>query len=262
MKTLLAALTLTFLAPLAWAAEIHGAWTAEKAGDGSVQFEISRRHGHHSDTRNLSDFAGLPAGVVDATALTPVNFTLQREAGSFAFEGTFKNGIGAGQFTFTPNPGYSAALRNLGVTFKDGEIDEDRQLTFAWLDISSAYIRSMQAEGYRLPGEQYVALRIFNVTPEYIHELRAAGYADVSADDLVASRIHKATPEFIGQLKAAGYDHVPFHQLIAFRIHRVTPEFIKELRAAGYDHIPAEKLVAMRIHGIDADYVKRMNAAK
>lgn len=204
MKTILLALTIAALAAPAHAAEIQGAWTAERIQGDSVQFELSRVDHHHSDTRRLTDFAGLPAGVLDAAAQTPVRFTLQRDAGNFSFEGTFRNGLGAGQFTFTPNPAYAAALRNLGVAFEDGEPGDDRLLTFAWLDVSSAYIRAMQAEGY----------------------------SEFRAHELVAARIHRVTPEFIEGLKRAGYDHIPLRKLVAMRIHGIDGDYVKRMNAA------------------------------
>lgn len=110
-----------------------------------------------------------------ASAQTPVNFELRREAGNVAFEGTFKEGFGAGQFTFASNPAYVATLRSLGVNFEDGNRDDQRFLMMALLDVSTSFIRSMQAENYRESGEKYLSMRIFRVTPELVRELPALG---------------------------------------------------------------------------------------
>src|SRR5687768_18221326 len=45
------------------------------------------------------------------------SFEMRREAGTSVFEGTFRKGKGAGQFTFTANRGYVDAVRALGVPF-------------------------------------------------------------------------------------------------------------------------------------------------
>ncbi|HSP35983.1 MAG TPA: hypothetical protein VLU46_16855 [Thermoanaerobaculia bacterium] len=264
MKKILAAVALTLLVAATAAADLRGAWTAESESSGKLQMNLTYRANQHGETMLVSDFSGLTQPVVDAAVQPPVNFQLRREAGSIAFEGTFKNGIGAGQFTFTPSSDYAATLRSLGVTFrKDGDDPVDRNLlTMTLLDVSTAYIRSMQAEGFRETAEKYVEMRIFKVTPEYVRAMRAAGYPDLTAQQLVESRIHGATPEFISQMKAIGYDNVPFRQLVEFRIFKVTPEFVRELKDAGYEHVPARKLVEMRIQGIDAGYIKRMNATK
>jgi len=221
-----------FVAGVAAAADVRGAWTADAEDNGRIQMNLSTRGGHsrHGETMAVSDFSGLSDGVMRGSAQTPVNFELRREAGNVAFEGTFKNGFGAGQFTFTPNPNYVSQLRNLGVTFEDNDRDDEQYLTMALLDVSTAYIRSMQAEGYRESGDKYLAFRIFKVTPELVRELRSLGYDKIDADDLVAMRIHGDSPQFI-----------------------------RELKDAGYEHVPVEKLIEMRIHGIDANFVRKMN---
>ena len=257
-----------------------------------MQLNLSTRggHNHFGKTMSAADFSGLTDSAMRATTQTPVTFQLARDAGTAAFEGTFKNGFGAGQFTFTPSATYAATLRSLGVTFEDSDHDDSEQLTMAMLDVSTAFIRSMQAEGYHVSAEKYLSMRIFRVTPElvrelrslgydkieaddlvatrihkvtpdYIRAMRAAGYPNLSLDNLVASRIHKATPEFLNEMKSLGYANVDFDDLIAFRIHRVDAAFVRELRDLGYTNVPADDLVAMRIHGVTPQFIRELKDA-
>lgn len=293
MKTLLAAslLCVTFTSPLA-AADLHGAWTAEVQDGSSMQMNLSTRggHSHFGETMQTAEFTGLTDAAIHATTQTPVTFQLAREAGGIAFEGTFKSGIGAGQFTFTPNPNYIASLRSLGATFEESDREDTQLLTMAMLDLSTSFIRSMQSEGYHVPAETYLSMRIFHVTPELVRELRSLGYDRIDADDLIAtrihkvtpdyiramrasgypnlslenlmaSRIHKATPEFLNEMKSLGYANVDFDDLIAFRIHRVTGDFVRELRDLGYTKVPADDLVAMRIHGVTPQFIRDLKEA-
>ncbi|MDQ3472703.1 MAG: hypothetical protein M3447_03100, partial [Acidobacteriota bacterium] len=46
---------------------------------------------------------------------TNVKFQLQRDAGTFYFEGWFKEGNGSGHFTFSPNTSFGAELNRLGI---------------------------------------------------------------------------------------------------------------------------------------------------
>lgn len=286
-----AALSIAIAATTAAAADIRGSWTAEAEDSSKIQLNLARRNSHHGETMAVSDFAGLSDSLIRSSTQTPVSFELRREAGTVAFEGTFKDGFGAGQFTFTPNPAYAATLRSLGVSFDDDNRDDDsRLLTMAMLDVSTAFIRSMQAEGYRVSADKYLSMRIFHVTPElvrelrglgfdkidaddlvatrihkvtpqYVRDMRAAGYTNLTLENLVASRIHKATPEFAQEMKSLGYGNVDFDDLIAFRIHRVTPDFIRGLRDLGYTNIPAEQLVAMRIHNVSTDFIRELKDA-
>ena len=243
---------------------------------------------------SLSQFSGLTEAQVRAETQTPVQFTMNREAGTMALEGTFKGGYGGGQFTFTPNRRYLDDIRALGVDtsdFTDDRDIDDHLMAAAIQDISTSYVKSMQAIGYRVGLDKYLEMRIFNVTPQLVDELRALGFAKIDADDLVASQIHGVTPNYIREMRAAGYTNLDLENLVAFRIHGVTaafirelrdlgykdvaaddlvamrihgvtPSFIRELKDAGYEHIPVEKLIEMRIHGIDARFVKRMNGSR
>ena len=239
MKKLFAAVAVcVFISGLAAAAEIRGAWTAEVQDDGRIQLNLTHRGNHNGHTMAASDFAGLTDAALRATTQTAATFELKREAGHIAFEGTFRNGFGAGQFTFNENPNYIATLRNLGVTFEESDHDDDEMLTMTMLDVSTDFIRSLQAEGYRgLSGEKYVAMRIFKVTPELIRELRSLGFDKIDADELVATRIHKVTPDYIRSMRAAGYTTLSLDNLVASRIHKATPEFLSEMKSLGYGNV-------------------------
>ena len=248
----------TLICAAAFAADIRGAWTAEVQDGSSMQMNLSTRGGHNrfGETMAAADFAGLTDSSLRAASQTPVAFQLAREAGTVAFEGTFKDGFGAGQFTFTPSQTYVATLRSLGATFEESDHDDSSLLTMAMLDVSTPFIRSMQAEGYRVSAERYLSMRIFRVTPELVRELRSLGYDKIDADDLVATRIHKVTPDYIRAMRAAGYPSLSLENLIASRIHKATPEFLNEMKSLGYANIDFDDLIAFRIHRVTADFIR------
>ena len=293
------ALFLLFCCTLsAQAQETRGAWTAD-ASDieaGKIHFQLTRRHSNQGQTMPLSSFTGLSQAQVNASQQTPVTFTLQREAGTLSFEGTFKAGFGAGQFVFTPNPAFLDTVRSLGVAVEPkktrhlGRPSEDRLMQLALQDVSTSFIREMQVEGYRVALDDYLAFRIFRVTPQLVRDLRTLGFDDLSSDQLVQSQIHRVTPdyiramraagfqnlsmrqlmqsgihgvdpEYVRQIREAGYGNLGLEQLTQFRIHGVTPEYIRQLREVGYDQIPANKLSQMRIHGVTAQFIRDLEAA-
>ena len=278
--------------------EVRGSWTAstDDEKDGRIHFNINRRKNWNSgNTFSISRFTGLTAAQIHATAQTPVQFQMRSEAGNIDFDGFFRGGDGAGQFTFTPNPNYFATLRSMGLEPKIRErkheerSDEDELFSLAMHDVSTEFIRTMRAEGFDVSLEKYVSMRIFNVTPDYIREMRSLGYKDISADKLVETKIHKVTPDYIRKMRAAGWDlslsklvasrihgatpefaaemarlgyaNLDHDDLIAFRIHRVTPEFIEELRKLGYDKVDADDLVAARIHRVTPEFIREVQAA-
>jgi hypothetical protein len=62
-------------------------------------------------------------------------------------------------------------------------------------------------------------------------------------------RIHNVSPQFIRELKELGYGDVREEQLVRFRIHGVTPDFIREVRSAGFKNMTPDDLVEFAIHG-------------
>ena len=290
-------LAVCLFAVSAFAADNEGSWTAsvdEKRPD-RIYVNISRHPTHNMGTTfPIAAFTGLASAQIHAATSTPVQFAKRAEAGTLSFEGAFRNGKGAGHFTFSPNPAFLDTVRGMGIDVekprKPGRRvrDLDEQLfALAVHDVSTAFIRSMIAEGYRVSLEEYLEMRIFNVTPEYIREMRSLGFKDISKDELVASKIHRVTPEYIREMRAAGwgdlslddlqasaihgatpafaaemrkagYGNLSLDDLVSFRIHRVTPEFITELRALGYDRLTADQLVSMRIHRVTPEFIREL----
>jgi hypothetical protein len=285
------------LATTAFAAT-EGAWTASRDEKRPDRFymNITKGRNHNMGTTfQLNEFTGLTRAQIDAAAMTPVQFEMRREAGNAAFEGTFRNGKGAGQFTFTPNRAYLDTIRSMGISLerekhKNREWSDEEQLfSLAIHDVSTAFIKSMIAEGYRVSLEDYLTMRIFDITPEYIREMRGLGFKNITHDELVASRIHKVTPQFVRDMRAAGWDlsldelqssaihgatpqfaeemrklgygNLDHDDLVSFRIHRVTAEFINELAKLGYRNIPADQLVAMRIHRVTPEFIRELEQA-
>jgi len=296
-RILLLTLVVCLLAIPAFAT-IEGAWTAsadEKRPD-QLYVNITRgKHHNMGTTMRLSDFALLTRAQIDAATMTPVQFEMRREAGNSVFEGTFRRGKGAGQFTFTPNRAYIDAVRALGVAFdlsdrrhRRDQSEEEELFTLALHDVSTSFIKSMQAIGFKTSLEKYLEMRIFNVTPEYVREMRSLGFSDLDVDDFVASGIHGVTPDYVRKMRAAGWDlsfdelqasrihgatpefsaemrklgyKLDFDDLVSFRIHNVTAEFIHELEQLGYSKISADDLVSMRIHNVTPKFIRELKAA-
>jgi hypothetical protein len=302
MNKRIATLTLVvslFTAASAFAAGFEGSWTASTSEKKAGYLQLNMTHRPNSmngNTMALAKFSGLTAAQVEAATTTPVRFSMNREAGDIEFEGTFRNGNGAGQFTFTSNPAYLQSMRALGVDVtpereRRGREHHEEELLYAYVihDVSTAFVKSMIAEGYRVPLHKYLELRIFDITPEYIHEMRNLGFRNISNDEIVASRIHRvtpdyvrsmraagwdlsldelqstsihgATPEFAEEMKKAGYADLDIDELVSFRIHRVSPELIRDLRQLGYDKIDADDLVAMSIHRVTPEYIRQLKEA-
>lgn len=261
--TLVSTTLALLLAPAAAQATIEGGWNAsrQKGEPGTIQMNVSYEHSNHGEGMRIADFDGLSAAQVASAAATPVSFSLQREAGTIRFEGTFRNGSGGGGFEFTANPAYLDALRGMGVAVSGGRHGggsaDERLLSLAMLDVSTDFIRSMKAIGYDESLDDYIAMRIFHVDPDLVADFQKLGMRP-SADQLVASQIHGATPEFIGRMRDLGLGNLHLDDYVAFRIHGVSPDFVKELADLGYRDLDGDDLVAFRIHGVSPEFVRQL----
>ena len=266
MKRALAVLFALALTGAAHAESIRGMWTAStwstKDAD-RIQLNMTRDHSNWGQDFKIASFDGLSRAQIASSSDAPVKFAMRRDAGTIAFDGSFRDGEGAGHFTFTPNESYLNTLRSMNVRLDD---DSDRTegeelYRLAMFDVSVDFIRSMRNLGYDVSLRDIVRFRIHGVSPEMVTELRSFGLDHVSAEDLVRMRIHGATPSFIRAMADSGYRNLSVDNLIRFRIHGVTPEFVRELSSLGYRNISGEELVRMRIHGVTPEYIREVENA-
>jgi hypothetical protein len=291
LKALVAGL-LAVIPLTAHADTVTGSWTAETSDKSSDVLNFSMRTGGHENDGSrfkLADFTGLTPAQVRSASAVDVSFQLRREAGTIRYEGSFRNGEGAGTFTFQPDLEFPKKLSRLGVELEGKQRVERELFTLAIFDVSSSFIQSMQSIGYKEALEKYISFRIFAVDPGYVRDMAAAGFDHLSADKLVEtriqgatpdyirdmrrtgnaltldqyveSRIFQVTPEFAAEMSRAGYPGLDRDVLVQFRIQGVTTEFIQDLARLGYTKVPAEKLVEMRIHGVTPEFIRRLESA-
>ena len=154
------------------------------------------------------------------------------------------------QFTWTREAG----------TFRfSGSFDQGRgngTYTFA---PDQAFISNMGAAGYRnLSTDDIVRLAVIDVTVAHVRGLAQAGYANLPIDDAVRTRIHRVTPELVRDLAGVGYTRVAVDDLVRRAIHGATPANIKALQAAGIRGQSVEDLIRLRIHKVTPEYIKAM----
>jgi hypothetical protein len=267
-----------------------GTWTAYVSEKHPSDLQLSMNldgNGNIGARFDRAVFSGLTAEQIGSATRVPVEFEMRREAGTITFEGTFREGRGAGDLSFEPDREFPKKLRALGLDVRIGNKDDEYDLlNLAIWDVSIDFIRSMRGIGYRVPFDKYVSFRIFKVDPDYVRQMAALGFDHLSADKLVETRIHGATPEYIREMRAAGEDlaldeyiqsrifqvtpefkaemsRLGFHdldrdRLTQFRIHGVSADFIREIRKLGYSRVTADQLVAMRIHGVTPEFIRRV----
>ncbi len=137
---------------------------------------------------------------------------------------------------------------------------EERQTTSdATGQTGRSYIADMEAAGYKnLTVDQLVALKIQGVTPEYVGEIKAAGL-NPDINQLIAMKIQGVSPAYLRDWKAAGID-ADINNAIAMKIQGVTPAYVKDVQVTGLNP-SINQLIAMKIQGVTPEYIREVQAS-
>ena len=248
---------------------------------GFVQVRASDGHSSWGSSVAIDRLEGLTgAKLVDG----PVHVSVKRDAGTFTFDGVLRSGVGAGTFTFAPDPAfpdtlakrglgrptageqYMLARSDIGVAFLD-ELRAQRYARPVLAELVRAaqngvglnFLREMGALGYHLGLVSALTYQRQNgVSPEYIRDLAAQGLTNLSPDDLVRARQHGVDPEYVKGLADLGYGRLSLDRLIELRNHGVDPEYARRFPALGYRNLPLDELIRMRNNGVDPEYIQQL----
>jgi hypothetical protein len=255
---------------------LSGEWWAKSGNDeGKIHLSFKREGGGGWSSADipLSQLQGLEPSQISAGGMG-LRFRLMREAGTILFEGSFKEGKGAGRWEFDGNA---------GLAFESGKGNR-RQTTaeelfaLALSDVTASYVREMEGAGYSgLEAGQLVALYTNGVRAGYVEGLAGAGYAGlgvkelialksngISAEDakaysalldgetgamqFVALKSNQVTEAYLRSLAEVGVRPTA-SQAIALHTNGVTPEFVRSMQARGYDKLTVQRLLSLRING-------------
>lgn len=234
-------------------------WTTGDSLRLSMKYHARNTHWQWSSDQPLADLRGLTLEQLHA-ARTPVKFTLARDAGTFAFEGTVMLGLGSGDYRFVSDPSFTAKLGALGY---DAVREADASIMMmAVRDISIAYAGEVKRSGLRdVAVDDLVRFRDHGVELEFIRDLTMIGCADLSADDVVRLRDHGVDSRYVEGLDDSGYGRQAADDIVKLRDHGIEPAFIKGLLAARPGPYSIDDLITLRDHGVDSRYVARIQAA-
>jgi beta-lactamase regulating signal transducer with metallopeptidase domain len=264
--------------------QLPGTWEIRPTTvEGTVHLRLTEGRSSSGTNVTIARLEGL-TGIRITDAGGPVQFRLRRDAGTFTFEGVVRKGVGAGTFSFAPDPNFPAELAKRG--FARPTALEQYQLArhdvgYAFVDelnrqgyakpqtadlvragqhgVQLTYLQEMGALGYRLGSlSPLIQLRDHGVTPEYVRELAALGYKGLTADEVRRARDHGVTPEYVRAMRDGGYGSLPMEQLINARDHGVTEEYIRALADAGHGKLPLDQVVRARDHGVSSEYARDM----
>ncbi len=110
----------------------------------------------------------------------------------------------------------------------------------------------------KLSVDELIALRVQDITPEYIEQMRSIGFGELSLHDIIAFKMQGVTPDYVASLRAAGVPLKNARDVISLKVQNVTPEFVRQLAAAGYEHLTVRDLVRLAAVGVNAGFIRDM----
>jgi hypothetical protein len=229
----------------------EGAWFATSSDD---KMRIELRSGDDDHNWN-SSFS------VDKKEITPypgqgnVEFKLVREAGTIAFKGQFDGEQGFGHFKFTPDEGYMAAIKQMGVE----EVDDRREFAYFTLNIKKEYVNMLVQNGYpHITQRDLISFAAMKIDKDFIQQWRGSGFDDAdNPRTLISLKAMKIDRAYADEIKASGYDHVNVHDLISLRAMNVDRAYIRSLgRNKDNTPIPIREVISYKAMHIDSGYVE------
>ena len=102
-----------------------------------------------------------------------------------------------------------------------GSLDSGNLIALRIFHVDTDYIHSLNALGYETPDAgKLTALRVQHVNPEEVKQVRAMGYQP-TLDELIQMRIFKVTPDFIHRMQARGLNDLTISKLVQIRIFQL-----------------------------------------
>ena len=288
---------------LAQTADVHGTWTVE-FHDGKAFLQVrssTPRDGNGDRPWNGGDWSmgqsfpveelsGLPANDQNLTAAN-VKFEMRREAGTLGFEGSFRDGRGAGLFSFTPRDAYTNEMRRLGY---NDDLPLWRRFQLAVHDVGPRYINALKAEGFGTSCK--LARRsAAREEPRRQHRLhqrdQGQGFRAAALENLVRTRDHGVTAEYIKAMKAEGFTGATLEEFVRTARPRRDADVragheaarsataprsrnwcarattasrrntSRKSKGLGFSAQTLEQFVRLRDHGVKSEYVKELRAA-
>jgi beta-lactamase regulating signal transducer with metallopeptidase domain len=139
-------------------------------------------------------------------------------------------------------PSYIDSLASVGLT----NLAVDDIIALKIQGVTPEYVREMKAAGFEPTVHELIGLKVQGVTPEYIRDIRATGLKP-NVHELEGMKVQGVTPEFVRAMQSAGFGDLKIHDIIGAKIQGVTPEFIQKVRAHGFKDLTFRQLVSLKM---------------
>jgi beta-lactamase regulating signal transducer with metallopeptidase domain len=137
-----------------------------------------------------------------------------------------------------------------------GDLTVDQLIALKIQDVTPEYVRGLHEQGLHPDANSLIAMRVQDITPEYVRGLHASGL-NPDENQIVALKIQGADGDYYRGLKEAGIEP-DLNTLIGLKVQGVTPEYVRELRAAGLT-VNADQVIALKVQDVSPEYLKGLH---
>lgn len=122
-------------------------------------------------------------------------------------------------------------------------------------DVTPEYVREMKTLGQQTDANNLIAMKVQDITPQYVRAMQAAGL-NFDTGKLIGMKVQDITPEYIQQMHTLGLNPTA-DEAIAMKVQDISPEYVRDIRATGLNP-SINQLIAMKVQDITPEYVKAL----
>lgn len=138
-----------------------------------------------------------------------------------------------------------------------GELNVDDIIQLKMFGVTPEYIEEMKRAGYgNLTARQLARLRSLGVNAEYLKQVKELGFDKASIEEIARLRLAGVTTDYAKAMSQLGYSNQSIGAITKMKMMGVTPEYIEALRKLGYDKLSVEELVKLRTHGVTENFIR------
>jgi hypothetical protein len=141
---------------------------------------------------------------------------------------------------------------------KDKDKTKEQEKASDEANKKESYMDAMEAAGFKnLTADELIGMKIQGVTPRYVKEIHDLGLQP-TADEFIGMRVQGITPEYIREMRTIA-PNLSVDELIGMKVQGITPQYASELRQLGLLPGP-DGLIGMKVQGVTPEYVRGIQA--
>ena len=122
-----------------------------------------------------------------------------------------------------------------------------------WITFSRAQARTSSFDG----GGTALAA---DTSGSFLAAVVAAGYGDLTIDEIIALKEHGISSAFLMGISQAGWGKIPPDELMALHAQGVQPNYLRSMRETGLYQLQIADVIRMKQHGVRPEYVREIHA--